>query len=236
MLPNNDFWNKEDSSLWEGMDELVLAAILAGIAGGGSLLPPGGTDLLNDNIINSIIIAFLHQYRLQDIPGINATTRTQVINSISTWLRSGDDLSALETALASIFGNSRAAMIAATEITRLFAIGNEIIWNASGVVSGKKWVTARDERVCPICGPLDGLITELNASFPLGIDIVADSPQMRKLLGEKFSEELSQRRASSLLGSVGTIQRPPAHQRCRCWEQPVVSEIMFRDVIRGLLQ
>ena len=50
----------------------------------------------------------------------------------------------------------RSSMIAVTEVTRIFSMANIDAWNRSGVVLGKKWMTARDDLVCSICAPLDG--------------------------------------------------------------------------------
>jgi rubredoxin len=51
-------------------------------------------------------------------------------------------------------------MIAVTETTRVFAEGNKLAWDSTGVVSGSKWQTANDDLVCPICGPLNEQVTD----------------------------------------------------------------------------
>ncbi len=112
-------------------------------------------------------------------------------------------------------------MIAATEVTRAVAAGNEALWKSTGVIGGKQWRTARDERVCVICQPLDGKVTELDGTFDLSPEEVAGSDAMAAL---GLDEETAMQRALSVLGNVGrTHQRPPAHPRCRCWESPIVS-------------
>jgi len=47
-----------------------------------------------------------------------------------------------------LFGRQRARRVAVTEVTRVYAAGNEEAWRATGYVTGKRWMTARDERVC----------------------------------------------------------------------------------------
>ncbi len=47
-------------------------------------------------------------------------------------------------------------MIARTDAAQAYAYANEQALEATGVVSGYQWLTAQDERVCPICGPLLG--------------------------------------------------------------------------------
>lgn len=55
----------------------------------------------------------------------------------------------------------------------------------------KVWCTAEDERVCPVCGGMDGLVIGLEADFPFQTRIATpDNPTVRKV--------------------------PPAHPSCRC--------------------
>ncbi len=67
----------------------------------------------------------------------------------------------LEARLAELFGRGRAELIATTEVTRAAVEGergtvdeieSETGWNLPEV-----WQTEKDELVCDICGPLDGL-------------------------------------------------------------------------------
>jgi len=69
----------------------------------------------------------------------------------------------------------RAHMIARTETIRAAVKGQQLLWEQA-VASGKldpakvqrRWVTAGDERVCPICAPLDGEKAGLYEDFPEG--------------------------------------------------------------------
>jgi hypothetical protein len=65
-----------------------------------------------------------------------------------------------EWADSTLFAPDRAATIAVTELTS--AVSNVEIAVANraeelGIVQLATWVTAKDDRVCPICAPLDGL-------------------------------------------------------------------------------
>ena len=88
----------------------------------------------------------------------------QVQEAMASWIQSGDPLSALENTLGPIFGTVRAQMIAATEITRIFAEANSKAWSSTGFVNKVQWQTARDERVCPICGPKAGQLYDVGDS------------------------------------------------------------------------
>lgn len=86
----------------------------------------------------------------------------------------------------------RAVVIARTELS--FAYNNtsfDIVHeqtSKAGIYTRKKWYTAHDERVCEVCGALDGKTVEMNSNFRLG--------------------KLGKEEDISFL--------PPAHPNCRC--------------------
>jgi hypothetical protein len=73
---------------------------------------------------------------------------------ITRWIDNGETLPQLIERLVPLFGEKRAELIAVTEVTRAFAEGNMVAWRESGVIQKRRWNTANDELVCPICGPL----------------------------------------------------------------------------------
>lgn len=233
--PSDPFWLNEDALLMEATDDLVLTALLAGGASGLTSLPVGAQQLVDMDIFNQQALDYLFKYQLATVPGLNATTRKSVIKIIEDWLLSGESLQALEGKLVPIFGSIRAARIAATEITRIYAMGNQIIWMASGLVGAKRWMTANDERVCPLCGSLDGTIVQLEGNFALDANGVGNSPQMKAILGKRFTPELGTRKANTLLKGGSSWLTPPAHTNCRCWLQPLVSEELFQQAIDQIL-
>lgn len=69
----------------------------------------------------------------------------------------------------------RAMVIAATELTSAITAARLLAWEEAfrlGLTfkNRKRWVTAYDERVCPICMPLHNVTVDLNAAFPGGMD------------------------------------------------------------------
>ena len=165
-MPDNplsfEFWRAEAGKLWDAANEAVMLSLIAGASSGVDLLPKEVAGIVNWNVFNSAAIEYLNNYNLTTLYGISETTRKQVARAINQWILSGQPLSVLENTLAPIFGDLRAAQIAATEVTRIFAEGNQLAWMSSGVVTGNRWQTARDERVCFICGPLHGQLVGLN--------------------------------------------------------------------------
>lgn len=213
-----------------------MAALLAGMETAASQLPPALQGLIDWDFTNRAAVRFLEQYRLSTVAGINGTTRDQTVEAIRQWMQSGDPLPSLVNKLTPIYGRKRAEMIAVTEVTRVFAEGNLILWEGTQVVSGKRWQTANDELVCPFCQPLHGQVVELRSNFTLSPQTMANSDAMRVLMGDRWTPEAALMRAGNMLGNVGTsATAPPFHVRCRCWLQPFVSEELLRQSIGDVL-
>ena len=145
-------------------------------------------------LVNQAVVDWARRHAGTVSRMVNETTRRFVQTEIAAWIESGEPLPALTGNLAPMFGKVRAEMIAITEVTGAFAQGNLITWKESGVVSGKRWMTAMDELVCPICQPLHKMVVELDSNG--------------------FTTEE---------GGLG-LEAPPAHIRCRCYLQPFVEK------------
>ena len=159
---DSQFWEEEESLLWEAMAGLYLSALLDGMEGGINALPPELQPLVNFDVLNSDALRFAKDYRYSLIRDITETTRNQVREAVTNWIQSGDPLSVLEAQLAPIFGSNRANMIAVTEVTRAFAEGNALAWQSTGFVSKVRFNTSRDDRVCPYCSPLAGEVFDVD--------------------------------------------------------------------------
>jgi len=116
-------------------------------------------------LVNTAARQWAEQYTGSLIRNVEQTTVDAVRQSVSRWIGNSEPLQALIDDLTPTFGPKRAERIAATELTRAFAEGNTIAYRESGVVEKIEWRTARDERVCPQCGPLHGQATELGQTF-----------------------------------------------------------------------
>lgn len=83
----------------------------------------------------------------------------------------------------------RAETIARTELLDAANHGQQLAWEQAareGLISPdveRVWVVTHDDKLCPICAPLDGVSARLDAPF---------------------------------MTSLGAVQHPPAHPRCRC--------------------
>lgn len=164
---------------------------------------------LNYDLLNRFARDWAQTYSYNLITRINASTGQQVGHAVSGWMESGLHLDALIGQLEPTFGSVRAEMIASTETTRAFAEGTLLGYRQSGLVIGTEWKTARDSRVCEICGPLHGAIGDVNGNFrhPGGVG------KSSRFEGRPF--------------------RPPSHVRCRCSLAPIVDEARLKGVKGG---
>jgi len=150
--------------------------------------------VVNRNIINvnPETIQFLKQYNFDLIKGINADLAKKLRNILTNKLMQNTPKTQVIKQIQEAFNASkvRAEMIARTETMRAFGIGQLEAAKASGLQMKKYWLTARDERRCPICSRLGNKHSNLH---PINID-------------KNFVDSES-----------GTsVLTQPAHPRCRC--------------------
>jgi len=113
------------------------------------------------DLVNSSAVQWAREYSSALVRGLNETTRSRMAAVIARWIEDGEALPVLAERLNAVVNDPlRALTIAQTESTRAFAEGNVKAWTAAGV---KRWRfnTARDEKVCPICGGRDGKVFEM---------------------------------------------------------------------------
>lgn len=169
-----DFWANEDAELIDSLFEIVMDDIADGFAGGVALLPGQVQALVDWDWLNEAALELAKTYRYEHIRRIGQTTLRQVQRAINDWMLTGEPLKNLEKRLEKLFDPMRAARIAATETTRIYADANMTSWMASGVVGSRQWMTAEDDLVCPICGEgeggLSGVIVPMDQPFSPDVD------------------------------------------------------------------
>lgn len=112
-------------------------------------------------LANSAARDYANEYVGELITRINDTTRRQVRQSVADWIMNGEPLARLVEELEITFGERRAKLVAATEVTRAYAAAKQIAYRESGVIRQIMLRNAADERVCPICGPRGGIVTDV---------------------------------------------------------------------------
>lgn len=146
-----------------------------------------GAGAMSD-VERQILFDFLVANEFEYVKGINDLTKQKFRNAFIAWMRDdgGQDIKLLAKRLKPYVGPVRAEMIATTEVNRAFNDAVLETWRAEGSVKFIRFMTASDERVCPICAPLHGVTTDISFA--------------------KFAHPVT--------GKFFPI--PPLHPRCRC--------------------
>lgn len=180
-----------DDGFW--IDPLMIAQLgklLTNAAKNGIELFGASNVLQMDyTLTNTRAAEWASKYSFELIKDINKTTEKALRKIFKSFIDTpgmtiGDAVSLLP------YDESRALMIATTEITRAYAeasqmAGEDLAKEFPGVRVIKQWWTNNDDRVCPICGPLHGDVVDVDKLF---------------------------------IGGDGVeYEKPPAHVFCRCW-------------------
>jgi SPP1 gp7 family putative phage head morphogenesis protein len=123
-----------------------------------AVMNDAGMPAVDEAVVYSNILDWIGANSPAQAAGILQTTREAVEKAIQ---QAGGDDELLAALLAPIFGPERAETIGLTEAMIAAAIGNLFAWEAYGVIEEVIWVTAEDERVCPICRPLHEAVIKL---------------------------------------------------------------------------
>ena len=150
--------------------------------------------------------------RAGEIVGVNRTTQKIVRRTIAEGIEAGEVGNDLRKRLRGVFfieaeqniSVNRSKVIARTETIWAFNEGAVQGWQQSGVVEAKQWSVAQDDRLCPLCAPMEGKIVPLEGHFyELGeFDVTG---------GIQFEYE--------------NIDHPPLHPQCRCSLIPILIEV-----------
>ena len=125
-------------------------------------------------VISEEALGWAREYNYRLVTGLTDTTRKLVQQSVSTFVETpGMTRADLESLLAPGFGESRASMIAVTEVTRAYSEATNqqqaLIRDETGIEMRRVWNSLRDSVVCPVCAPLHGMPEEdWKAEFPNG--------------------------------------------------------------------
>lgn len=135
------------------------------------------------------------------------TTANGIKNILEQWAEDKETITELKKRLKDyFFGNAkRAEAIARTEVSRGAGFATLEVYKRTQVV-GKKWATARDERVCQFCAPMDGKILPVDKNF------------------FDRGDEMAGKDGGKLFFDYESIKSYPLHVQCRCDLLPVFNE------------
>lgn len=107
---------------------------------------------------------------------INNTTRTALQNAIPAWLANPDrTVNGLLKELDPQMNRARSDSITRTEGTTVFRDGTNAVGQEAGITQFE-WYTMRDERVCPICRPMNGKRRDINGQYDTGLPVSQPPP------------------------------------------------------------
>lgn len=110
-------------------------------------------------LVNQEAVSFASSYGFDLVSGITETRKKHLQKLISDFYTEAQDKNTLINRLNSMYSPVRSEMIAVTEVTRAASEGQRMViaeLEAQGATMLGVFNTARDEKVCPICSPLNG--------------------------------------------------------------------------------
>lgn len=169
----DDGWIDDDPE-----NDAQIIAVLRNAAKRGIALFEDSVNLAIDyTMTDDRVAAWAREYAGELITKVDDTTKQSVRNAVARFagtpgMTIGDVVN--EIFDGNIFSEKRADMIATTEITRAYAqgqkeAGREMKEQFPDLKIIKTWFTNNDDRVCDICGPLEGKTSELDEEFEPGI-------------------------------------------------------------------
>jgi SPP1 gp7 family putative phage head morphogenesis protein len=125
--------------------------------------------IANDiDITNKRVSRFLKEKAGKTINGINETTLDKLRETLAEGVDNGEGTDQLSTRVRQVFDLAvgyRAEMIARTEVIHASNFATLEGYKQSGVVQAKEWLTAFDERTCPVCEEMNGKQVKLGSNF-----------------------------------------------------------------------
>jgi hypothetical protein len=124
------------------------------------------------DVTNPRAVEWIRQHSADLIDGLSETTRDEIRDLIEESFTEQYDVDDLVEKIDEIIGDrDRAEEIAHTETMRASNEGQLEAWNQAvdaGLLTGnetKEWIVTPDDKLCPICEPLDGVNAPLNGLF-----------------------------------------------------------------------
>lgn len=173
-MVSDDFWKEH----YEQIAAILFRVSKNAIHSAGSLVGHTLGVAFGPEAINLAALAYARRVLPEVVAQITKTSMEEFVLAFTEWHGSGYGIGVLERKLRNVY-RDRAAVIAATEVTRAFNGGNQMLWSESGVVTGKKWYTNVDEFVCPVCSTLHEEVVGLQDAFSVGVYYPPAHPRCR---------------------------------------------------------
>ncbi len=190
-LLDAEFWGNENTLLRMWLIDFLTRAAQDGVTISDAWTRSKFALEFDPTLTNADAAKWARQYAGGLAKDVNATTRDSIKQSVANWIETpGATIQDLIDAMP--FNEQRAMRVAVTEVTQAYSEGERLYttqlqerYPTLQIV--RVWYTNNDDRVCPICAPLNGMQIGVDSGWS----------------GEGADPE----------GLVG----PPAHPACRCW-------------------
>jgi len=147
-----------------------------------SAAPPAVKGFAFD-VTNKKATAWAHAHAGETIKGISETTREEIRDLVEEAFSQQFDVDDLAKEIGRVLGDdARAETIARTESMRAANEGQSQLWDQAteaGLLTGnekQEWIVTPDDRLCPICEPMDGVTVGLDEMFDVDGDQIDGPP------------------------------------------------------------
>lgn len=161
------FWQEHYGNILQTLIEIWSEAAWSGMIAVLNTMDQAGMPSIDPAEVWITILAWISEHVGEEAIGIWTTTMAAVEEAMALW--DGEDEETLAVLLDPIFNEYRAETIGLTEAILGVTIGNLLAWSAYGIIEEVVWVTAEDEKVCPICRPLHDVIISLEEAVYGGL-------------------------------------------------------------------
>lgn len=135
------------------------------------------------DVTNPQAVEWITSHAGELITGISESTREDIVDLVEAAFEEQFDVDDLADRISELIGDeSRAETIARTETMRASNEGQSQLWDQAveeGLLTGAEkqvWITTPDDRLCPICEPMDGVTTTLDGTFDVDGDEIDGPP------------------------------------------------------------
>ena len=175
--------------------EKVLSDVLAASAKGGTkrlkqqlkrlrAAAPKKEDIeFEFDVTNPEAVDWVKKHAADTVKNVSQTTREAIRDLVEDAFEEQFDVDDLAEKIEELIGDAdRAETIARTETLRASNEGQSQLWDQAkdaGLLTGdeqQEWIVTPDDRLCPICEPMDGETVPLNGKFRLNTGEDVDSP------------------------------------------------------------
>jgi SPP1 gp7 family putative phage head morphogenesis protein len=174
---SESFWLEEQTRILELIIEIWVESGVSGAWAVIDVMNEADMPAVDEAIIFGTLMDWIRINSPSEAALIMSYTREAVEKALALW--DGEDPEQLAALLEPIFSEVRAETIALNESIAGISIGNLLAWQAYDIIEEVVWRTQEDEKVCPVCRPLDGVVIPLEEAIGGFFPPAATHPRCR---------------------------------------------------------